>query len=210
MRWESRCRVLLSITAIALLAASPAAHAYSSSDSSTAQPRSVGFLLRMGFDFGGDKLTTVTWSDNTSADIKGGQLITFAAGAIYRPAEASYALEATLGYKFDKANGSNGSIGFTRIPLDVIASLAYGGHRIGVGPTVHFAPNFGCHASGICSSDTSFDTALGGVAQYAINFFGARSTGLEVGLRYTYIRYKHVGLATLDGSGPGFFFGGSL
>src|SRR6478672_10966180 len=68
-----------------------------------------GLLLRMNLDFGGAKLADVTWSDGSTATLRAGQLITFAAGAGYR-ATSAWAIEATLGYKFDKVNGANGTI----------------------------------------------------------------------------------------------------
>jgi hypothetical protein len=170
--------------------------------------RNLGFLIRMNFDFGGDVVEEVSWTNGDSTKLKAGQLITFAGGVLYRP-QAPWALETTLGYKFDKANGSNGTIEFTRIPLDVIASWANGGHRLGGGATLHFSPTFRCDATGVCSTTSSFDTALGGIVQYAYGY-AIGNHGYDVGVRYTKIRYAGSGLPTIDGSGFGFFFGGWL
>jgi hypothetical protein len=116
----------------------------------------------------------------------------------------------TAGYKFDQVNGSNGSIKFTRIPVDVVASYVYGGHRVGAGATAHLAPKFSCEAEGFCNDSVSYGTALGAIAQYAYGFRVAGSGGLELGARYTRVKYKGSGLETLDGSGFGLIFGGWL
>ncbi len=198
-----------SVAALSVLLAAPQARAYSSSQHAAADKRDIGFLLRMGFDFGGDKLAEVRWSDGTTDTLKAGQLISFSAGALYHP-DAQWALEGTLGYKFDKVNGSNGSIEFTRIPLDVIVAYANGGHRIGGGAAVHFSPTFTCDAGGVCNATASFDTAFGAIVQYAYGLRVGVNGGFDFGARYTFIRYTGGGLPTLDGSGFGFFFGGWL
>jgi hypothetical protein len=214
-------KLLSTFTAFALAAAAGHASAQSTPEAPTtpaartarALPpptRNVGYLIRMNFDFGGDKLAELQWDDGDETTLKAGQLMTFAAGVLYRSPAAPWALEATLGYKFDKANGSNGSIAFTRVPLDVVASYAKGGHRLGAGPTIHLAPSFSCDADGLCDGSADYDTAFGGILQYAYGFRVGANAGLDVGLRYTFIRYSASDLETLDGSGVGFFFGGWL
>ena len=168
---------------------------------------SYGLLLRMNLDFGGNKLADVAWSDGSTATLRAGQLITFAAGVGYRAA-AAWAIEATLGYKFDKVNGSNGTIEVTRIPIDVILSWAPGHHRLGGGPTVHLAPRFNCSASGLCGQQVYFDPAFGGIVQYAYLFRPPwMSLGFDAGLRCSLIWYSGPGLPTQNGSSVGFFFG---
>lgn len=173
--------------------------------------RNAGVLLRMGFDAGGDELVKVRWSNGKRGSIKAGQLMTLAAGVLYRP-DAPWALEGTIGYKLDKVNGSNGSIQFTRIPLDLIVDWAHGGHRLGAGPTVHLAPTLSCDADGACDGvgDVTFDTAFGGILQYAYGFPVGLNGGFDVGVRCTVIRYSGSGLRTADGTSAGFFFGGWL
>ncbi len=166
-----------------------------------------GLLLRMNLDFGGDKVADVTWSDGSTATLRAGQLITFAAGFGYRAASA-WAIETTLGYKFDKVNGSNGTIEFTRIPIDVILSWAPGPHRLGGGPTVHLAPRFNCSASGLCDQKVDFQPAFGGIVQYACVLRPpGMSLGLDLGLRYSFIWYSGRDVPTQNGSSFGFFFG---
>lgn len=169
--------------------------------------RNVGYLIRMDFAFGGDELERVTWDNGDETKLKAGQLMTFAGGLIYRP-DAPWALESTIGYKFDQANGSNGTIKFTRIPVDVVISYANSGHRLGVGATAHLSPKYSCEVDGYCDASASYDTALGAIAQYAYGFRLGVNGGLDVGVRYTRVQYSATGLPNLDGSNFGFFFGG--
>lgn len=168
-----------------------------------ASRRSVGLLLRMAFDFGGDRIADVSWSDGDSYTLRAGQLATVAAGLLYRSA-SSYAVEGTVGYKFDKVNGSNGTMEFVRVPVDVVASYAWRWLRVGAGPTVHFAPTFRCRAPGLCDYKVPYDTALGAIAQAGLV---TGMTGFDLGVRYTLIRYSGPGLRSIDGSGIGFFLG---
>ncbi|MFO0584774.1 MAG: hypothetical protein U0229_21080 [Anaeromyxobacter sp.] len=205
------------LLAAALAVAGPAsAQAPQPGSIPTAAPaqevRRVGFLLRMVLDVGGDQLGTVNYSDGSKAKLRAGQLGTFAAGFLYR-AEAPWALEATFGYKFDQANASNGSVKFTRLPVDVIASYALDRHRFGAGPTVHLSPKYSCTLGATACqgvSEVEFDTAVGGIAQYAFQL-PRGSSGYELGARFTYVKYKAAGAtAELDGKSFGFFFGGWL
>lgn len=196
---------LASSAALSLLLAQPA-RAYSSGDPGAGRP--LGFLLRMGFDFGGDKLVEVRWDNGDKGTLRAGQLISFGAGFLYHP-NAPWALEGTIGYKFDKVNGSNGTIEFTRFPLDLVVAWAARGHRLGAGPTVHLSPKYRCDATGLCDQTVSFDTAVGGILQYAYGFRLGASAGLDAGLRYTFVDYEaSAGPGSIDGSGFGFFFGG--
>lgn len=171
--------------------------------------RDLAFLLRMHLTFGGTELAHVEWSDGEESRLKAGQLMTFAAGALYHPA-APWAVEGTVGYKFDQVNGSNGSIKFTRIPVDLVGSYVFRGHRLGAGVTAHLAPKFSCEAAGLCDVSASYGTALGAIAQYAYGLRVGNNGGLDLGLRYTRLKYSGSGLETIDGSGFGFFFGGWL
>jgi hypothetical protein len=114
--------------------------------------------------------------------------------------------DTTIGYKFDKVNGSNGSISFTRVPIDVVVSYANWGGRLGLGATYHAFASYSCDASGLCNNSVKFPNAFGGIAQlaYALKL---KTFLLDVGLRYTLIKYKGDNSVSLNGSGPGFFFG---
>ena len=121
------------------------------------------------------------------------------------------ALEALLGWEYTGQEFSNGDISFTRFPLDLVASLALGTHRVGLGPTIHLAPTFACDAR-ICGgglTSVSMPTAFGLIAQWAYRY-SYRDLKGEIGMRYTRISYGIEDYEPLDGSSIGFFFGAML
>ena len=163
-------------------------------------------LVRMGLDSGGDDLITVVYSGGETADIKAGQLFTFAGGIMYHPEATNYAVEATIGYKFDKANATNGTVEFTRMPIDLIASYRNENHRIGAGLTYHLSPELTCEISAICSGNVNFSDAQGFVIQYGYEFETLTGSILDIGVRYTSIDYEMEGISgEVDGSAPGIF-----
>lgn len=169
--------------------------------------RPLGFLVRMGLEGGGDKLVTVEWEDGDKTDITAGGLLTFSGGLLYHP-DAPFAVEATIGYKFDQVNGSNGKIQFTRVPVDVVVSWARSGHRLGVGGTMHLSPTFTCDVDGMCDGSVSYHDAFGTLLQYV--YGRGRDHGWEIGARATFIRYKGNGLEAVDGTCFGVILGAWL
>lgn len=169
--------------------------------------RPLGFLVRMGIEGGGDKLASVEWEDGDKTNITAGGLISFSGGLLYHP-DAPIAVEATIGYKFDRVNGSNGKIQFTRVPVDLVVSWARSGHRLGLGGTMHLSPTFTCKVDELCDDSVSFDNAFGSIVQYA--YGRGRDRGWEIGARATFITYKGNGLASTDGTCVGVIFGGWL
>jgi hypothetical protein len=202
---------LSTLTAAALVAAATDAAAQTPEPPPPLQhTRSVGFLLRTSLDFGGEELAEVSISDGSTQMLKGGGLCTVAAGLFYQAPGSTLAVEGTIGYKFDRAGASNGFISFTRVPVDLVISYTHEGLRLGGGPTLHFSPSVDCDA-GLCGTEISIplDSVLGGIAQVAYGFrLGNRA--LDLGARYTYIRYSGTDVPSFDGSSFGFFFGGWL
>lgn len=166
--------------------------------------RSLSFLARVGVEFGGDTLATVDVSDGSTQTISAGGRTVISAGVIYQP--GTWALEATIGYKRDSSDISNGTVGFTRYPLDIIASIAPGGARVGAGIAVHFSPNYRCDITAICSDEIAFDTAVGAVVQLAYSLRLSYTTALDFAARYTFIKYSADGYNSPDGSGIGLLF----
>ena len=176
-------------------------------------PRHVSFLYRMAVEVGGDDIITVTSNNGDDKTITGGGLLALNAGVLYQ-SDAPWAMEATLGYKFQTLSYENGDVSFSRFPLDLIASVRQGGFRAGAGPTIHLGPEFKCNVGGVCDGNVGLDTAFGAVFQLA---YGLRSAGrpnvaVELGLRYTYIKYgkSDVSMDSIDGSCVGFMLGGWL
>lgn len=78
------------------------------------------FFVGMGVTGGGDKLVTAQYTNGTSVDITGGGTIQFNGGVDYQFTDA-FSGSLGLGYHFDRANASNGSISFSRVPVEVLA-----------------------------------------------------------------------------------------
>lgn len=167
-------------------------------------------LVRMGMDFGGDKIVTLTYDNGDETELKGAQLFSFIGGILYQPANQNFGLLSQVSYKFDQANGANGTAKFTRIPIDVLALYVNQGHRVGAGFAYHLNPTFTCDVSGVCGANVDFANALGFVVQYEYAFNYGVERSVDIGVRYTSLEYKAENGATLDGSGAGFFFGMSF
>jgi len=91
-------------------------------------------IVGMGFTFGGETIARVKWEDGSSSNLHSGGLIDFRGGAEYQIQGQPVAIELSIGYHFDKANGSNGSVGFTRFPLELIGHYALNEYwRLGLG-----------------------------------------------------------------------------
>lgn len=176
----------------------------------TAQPaaRTLSFLYRLNLEFGGDEIATIMSTDGNSNTLTAGGLAAWSGGLFYHP-DAPWTLEATLGYKSQKLSYDNGSIQFTRYPVDVIASWRAGGFRLGLGATAHLSPTINCNIDGLCRGEVSLDTAYGGIVQSAYSFQRG-SVAFDLGVRLTTIKYSSSEVSKLDGSCVGVFVGGWL
>ena len=98
-------------------------------------------LFDLGITAGGDKLATVTFTDGTSTSIRAGGLVQLGAGLLWQPAGGPIAVQTTFNYHVDDVNASNGSLRFSRYPLEVLDF--YTGvprWRFGAGPRFVFSP----------------------------------------------------------------------
>ena len=169
--------------------------------------RPAYLVARGGVDFGGDDVLQFTRANSTET-IQAGQRYSVSVGVLYRPDPIWWVLEATLGYKWQSIDGPSGTVGITRVPLEVIASVTGAGFRFGGGVAVHFAPSFHSKdASGRHITDLMLANAIGGMLQLAYHIGDER--GVDLGLRGTYIQYndKTYTYTTYDGTCLGFFMG---
>jgi hypothetical protein len=103
----------------------------------SAQQGTLRPLAGMGLTFGGERLATVGFTDGSSETIRSGGLVMLYAGAEWR-ASAQFALQGTIGYHVDDTGGSNGSLRFSRYPLDLIGLYALN-DRVRLGGGIEFA-----------------------------------------------------------------------
>ncbi len=154
-------------------------------------------VVRIGFDFGGDKLAGATFTNGSTDTIKAGELIYLGAGLSVITDSKDIEVEATLSYKNDSINASNGKIDWTRFPLDALVFYRMPKFRMGGGLTYHLSPKLS--GSGVASNiNGNFDDSLGFLLEgdYLV------TQKVNVGLRYTNIKYK-IGGASIDGSSIG-------
>ncbi len=154
-------------------------------------------VVRIGFDFGGDKLAGATFTNGSTDTIKAGELIYLGAGLSVITDSKDIEVEATLSYKNDSINASNGKIDWTRFPLDALVFYRMPKFRMGGGLTYHLSPKLS--GSGVASNiNGNFDDSLGFLLEgdYLV------TQKVNVGLRYTNIKYKVSG-ASIDGSSIG-------
>lgn len=166
--------------------------------------RAVYFVARGGVDFGGDDV----FNADSTETIQAGQRYSVSGGVLYKPDFSRLALEATLGYKWQSSDGPNGTVGISRVPLEVIGSLTAGGFRFGAGIAMHFSPSFHSQdAWGKHIVDLTLDNAIGGILQLAYHI--GDEQGVDLGVRGTYIQYndKSYTYTTYDGTCFGFFIG---
>jgi hypothetical protein len=164
--------------------------------------RPAYFVAHGGVDFGGDEIVRINGTTSMET-INAGERYSVSGGVVYSPDPNWWVLEATIGYKWQSRDLPGGTVGISRFPLDVIASVTASGFRFGGGVTVHFSPSSRIKTSDQHVLETTLDDAIGGILQLAYHFGDER--GLDLGVRGTYIQYGEKG--EFDGTCYGFFMG---
>jgi hypothetical protein len=123
--------------------------------------RAVRPLIGIGLTFGGDKLATADFTDGTSDTIRAGGLVTFYGGVEFRATDV-LAVQATVGYHVDDTRAaSNGSIRFSRYPVDVLALFSIN-DKVRLGGGVEFVNSPKLTGSGAVGSFTvEFKNSVG-------------------------------------------------
>jgi len=185
----STFRRLLPVLAFTLAAAAPAvSHAVD-----------IRPMLKAGFDFGGDTLITVIFTDGSTKSISANEGLYFGGGVSILSDSKDIETEVSLSYKFTGINASNGTVDWTRFPLEALVFYRFPQFRVGGGLTYHLSPKLS--GSGVVSGSAKFDDSAGFVLQadYLLQ-------KITVGLRYTSLDYK-VGGASVKSNGAGITFG---
>jgi opacity protein-like surface antigen len=184
---------LKSVLTGAVLAALALTSAHAQSQNAPA----VRPLLGIGFTFGGDKLATADFTDGTSDTIHAGGLIALYGGVEFRATDA-LAIQATLGYHVDDTRAaSNGSLRFSRYPVDVLALFSLN-DKVRLGGGVEFVNNPKLVGSGAVGDfNVRFNNATGVVLEGEYLF--TRNFGMKA--RAASIKYKADGASEkIDGS----------
>lgn len=181
----------------------------------SSQAINISGILKMGYDFGGDKMvsaTLVTGSGTSNEAIYANSGLVLAGGVSFMNDEKNFSVDTTIGWKSDNIEASNQDFEFSRYPLDVLAfynlPLGKTGNmrmRFGAGVTSHINPKFSASGS-LANGSVKFDNALGFVAQIDAVTGDGRS-GVNFGLRYTSLDYEANGVPPIKANGVGLFVG---
>ena len=161
------------------------------------------FLLGAGLTFGGDTLVTVPFTDGSTDNVKAGGLVHLYGGGEYRLSDM-FALQATVGYHVsDTRAASNGSVRFTRIPVDLLALYSVT-EKVRLGAGAQFVSGPELKGSGVASNvSQKYDSTTGAIVEGEYLF--TQHMGLK--LRYVSEKFTPEGGGTkVDGSHAGVMF----
>jgi len=141
-------------------------------------------IIQVGYQAGGDKLTTIAHSDGYY-DINAGDGLSVEAGMAFDNPRSNIEFQALVGYRSDGDDASNGSVTWDTVPLSLLALYKADDWKLGGGVTYHLAPQLdGGFGNDIINDD--YDDAIGSVAQIQY----APSDSFAIGLRATFIEYE--------------------
>lgn len=176
------------ISAVALLALANSAFAASRSadngydngyDNGDTRDSHLGFVVQGNFEFGGDKIAQVFYTNGENQSVNAGQGVTLAVGGHYQFASPKLDISATLGYKYVTTKASNANIYVGRTVVEVLGSYSFtDSWWMGVGPVWHVNNSF--HGDTYLQN-RNFDKALGFTGKVGWKF---------VALSYTSINYN--------------------
>jgi len=140
--------------------------------------------LEGGWQFGSESL--VLASDGDSLDAGGGLKLAL---GIQNPLTDGSSWRLAVGYLSDSLDAANGSARIDSLTFEALYLLSQGRHRVGLGPTLHLAPEYHDSVAGYPAADVRFDDALGFTVHYGYSL----QPGLEIGLRLNEINYRYTG-----------------
>lgn len=162
--------------------------------------KTVKFLLGAAFEFGGDEVAKVIFTNGDDQAIRAGQGGSIHGGLeVAFPGAEALRFRGSIGYKYVTTAADNANITLTRIPLH--ASLNYviqDAVRLGVGVAAH--QNIKFKADGL-GDDFEFKSTAGPMFEVAYKWFG---------LVYTSMNYEDESGTTYDASSFGFTFYGTF
>ena len=189
------------IIAVAALAAAALAPTLAHAGLDSGNP--IHPLIGIALTGGGDKLSSVEFSNGGSKDITAGGLVHLYGGAEYHEKGSPIGFQATIGYHFDNTSADNGSQRFERFPIEAIALYDVAPKfRLGIGARYAMSAKFTSSGAGqIGDGDYNFKSQLGGLLMG--EWLITPSMGLQ--LRYVHETYKLNGFS-IDGSHGGLGF----
>lgn len=77
-------------------------------------------FLGGGLTAGGDKLTTTQYVTGETENLHAGSLFDLRAGLDFRMVNSDISLQGVIAYHFDRSNANNGSVDFSRTPIEFL------------------------------------------------------------------------------------------
>ena len=147
------------------------------------------FVIGAGYDFGGETMSTVQFTNGDSDKIESNEgLLIY--GGVDVPVADSWRARATVGYKGTSVDGSNGEVTFDRVPFELLGLYNINNHNFGLGLAYHTGVEYECDISNSCDFTVEFEDSLGFVAQYEYQFHVGTDNRLALGARYTHMDYE--------------------
>ncbi|MFC4160379.1 outer membrane beta-barrel protein [Chitinimonas lacunae] len=136
----------------------------------TGQHSGLRFVMTGGLTGGGDKLSTVRYTNGSSKSIRTGALVQFGAGVVWRDHELPASIKLTANMHMDIAPGSNGDVYFRRFPIELIGYYHPTDRwMVGVGARWAVKPKLVYDIDGY-SNRVRFDNAYGLLFEVGYNF----------------------------------------
>ena len=153
-----------------------------------------------GYDTGGDKLATVTFSNGDTQSIRANEGLYAGGGISVLNDDKNLEFLGTINVKYAAVHADNEDITWTRVPIDALLFYRTQSFRFGGGLTFQLSPKL--KASGqVANSNVNVDNAVGLLLQ------GDYLLGkVNIGLRATLVDFKANGV-TAKGNGVGITFG---
>lgn len=150
------------------------------------------FVVGAGVTFGGDKLATQYYVDDTSTDLHAGSIFTLLAGVDYRVNE-QFSVQGTVGYHVDDANAKNGSMSFKRIPLELLGYY-HVNDQVRVGGGLRYVTNTEFRSGGASDiGNYKFDDSVGAVAE--IEYLFTPQVGVKLRWANDEFKEKRTGIS---------------
>ena len=148
-------------------------------------PAPMRFTLGFNAVGGGDELVVAERTNGDSDTIKAGRGVTAYAGVDYQITPV-FSMLASIGYQSDRKSADNGTLKFTRVPVELLAFFHPSANwRVGGG--LRYVSNATLSGSGVVNiGDIEFDNTTSGVIE--AEYLAGRNWGFQ--LRYVHERFK--------------------
>ncbi len=137
-----------------------------------------GLMVGADFEFGGDSVATLSFTNGDTQDVEAGQGITLGAGVYWRQYdEQGIEVRGKLGYKLVTTAATNADITLTRIVSELTSGYRFGsGIWVGGGLVHHSNIKFDADGFG---ENIDFDNATGYTIEVGWRWLSASYTGMD-------------------------------